>query len=216
MIRVHNLSKYYPTKAGAKYVFRNLNFILPNDRDIAILGGNGSGKSTLLRIMAGLDHGTHGKIITKNLLSWPLALSTGLVQQMTGRENVRFIVRLYGMRANPDVEAYVAEFAELGAEFDEPIKNYSSGMRAKFNFALSMGFNFDTYLIDEIMSVGDVSFKKKCTRALEEKRQSANIILVSHDLATIREHCNAALLLAYGQAEFYENVENAILRYRFL
>jgi len=216
MIEIRNLSKYYPTKFGAKFVFRDLNIAIPDDRDVAILGGNGAGKSTLLRILGGLDQGNSGKVVTRNMLSWPLALSTGLVNEMTARENVRFVSRLYGMRANPDVEAYIAEFAELGESFDMPIGEYSSGMRSKFNFALSMGFDFDTYLIDEIMAVGDQHFKKKCRNALEQKRETSNIILVSHDMKLVREHCNAAILLAFGHGEFYESVDNAIYRYRNL
>jgi len=216
MIRLDGVSKYYPTRFGPKYVLRDLNITLPDDRDIAILGANGVGKSTLLRLLGGIDFPSQGKIHSDRFISWPLALSSGFQKQMTGRENVRFVCRIHGVRETERIEEYVKEFCDLGDSFELPVGSYSSGMGAKYGFAVSMGFDFDTYLMDEIMSVGDAAFRKKCSQALIDKRKSSNIILVSHDEKTVRKHCNAAILLAYGRAEFYESVEYALYRYRNL
>ena len=212
MIALRNLGKYYPTRFGAQYVFRGLNVEIPDDRDVAILGKNGAGKSTLLRIIAGIDFPTEGEVATDRFISWPLALTSGLQGLMTGRENVRFVGRIHGITDLSAVERYVLDFSELGEKFDLPVSGYSSGMRSRYNFALSMAIDFDTYLLDEVMAVGDDSFRKKCTEALNERRERSNIILVSHQKNTIRDHCNAAILLAYGRAEFYEDIERAIYR----
>jgi len=216
MIRLEGMSKYYPTRFGPKYVLRDLNISLPDDRDIAILGANGAGKTTLLRLLGGIDFPSYGKIHSDRFISWPLALSSGFQKNMTGRENVRFVCRVHGVRNTSAIEEYVQEFCELGESFDLPVGSYSSGMSVKYSFAVSMGFDFDTYLMDEIMSVGDTAFRKKCSQALSEKRESSNIILVSHNEKTVREQCNAAILLAYGRAEFYESIDRALYRYRNL
>ena len=216
MIRLEGLSKYYPTRYGPHYVFRDINLRIPDDRDVAILGVNGAGKSTLMRIIGGIDQPSSGRVVSDRFISWPLGLTSGLNNQMTGRENTRFVCRIHGIRHTRAVERFVQDFAEIGDNYDLPIKGYSSGMRSKFNFALSMGFDFDTYLIDEVMAVGDQSFQRKCDDVLTEKRKSANVILISHQKGKVRNHCNAALLLAYGKAEFYESVEQAILRYDWL
>jgi capsular polysaccharide transport system ATP-binding protein len=216
MISLENVSKYYPTRFGPKYVLRDLNVNIPDDRDIAILGANGAGKSTLLRMIGGIDFPSSGTIRSDRFISWPLALQSGFQGVMTGRENVRFICRIHGVRETAEIEEFVKDFCELGDNFELPVQSYSSGMRSKYGFAVSMGFDFDTYLIDEIMSVGDESFRKKCEKAITEKRESANIILVSHNVGTLQKHCNAAILLAYGRAEFYESVDRAIFRYKSL
>jgi len=216
MIRLDSVSKYYPTRFGPKYVLKNLSFELPDDRDIAILGVNGSGKSTLLRLLGGIDFPTMGKIISDRFISWPLALSSGFQSGMSGRENVRFVCRIHGITTTSEIEEFVKDFSELGHSFELPVGSYSSGMKSKYSFAVSMAFDFDTYLMDEIMSVGDAAFRRKCSKALLDKRSSANIIFVSHDEGTIKEHCNAAILLAYGRAEFYESVDYALFRYRNL
>ena len=216
MIRLEGVSKYYPTRFGPNYVLKDLNISLPDDRDVAILGANGAGKSTLLRLLGGIDFPSHGKIVSDRFISWPLALASGFQRNMTGRENVRFVCRIHGRRKTADIEEFVKEFSELGESFELPVGSYSSGMGSKFSFAVSMGFDFDTYLMDEITSVGDASFRKKCSQALKDKRESANIILVSHDENLVREQCNAAILLAYGRAEFYQSVDRALFRYRNL
>ena len=216
MIQLENLSKYYPTRYGPKYVLKNVNLDIPCDRDIAILGPNGAGKSTLLRIIGGIDFPDTGRVKTKRFISWPLALGGGFQSNMTGRENVRFVCRIHGVRDTYDVEETVKQFSELGDSFELPVGSYSSGMRSKYNFAVSMGFDFDTYLMDEIIAVGDSSFRRKCEEAMENKRDSSNIILVSHAADLIRKHCDAAILLAYGRAEFYDSVDRALFRYESL
>jgi len=216
VITLNSVSKYYPTRFGPRYVLKNLNFTLPDDRDIALVGANGAGKSTLLRMLGGIDFPSFGRIASDRFISWPLALASGFQGKMTGRENVRFVCRIHGVRETADIEEYVKDFSELGRNFELPVGSYSSGMRAKYSFAVSMGFDFDTYLIDEITAVGDAAFRKKCKQALEEKRSSSNVIMVSHDESTLKAQCNAAILLAYGRAEFYESVERALYRYRNL
>lgn len=216
MIRLESVSKYYPTRFGPRYVFKDMNLSLPDDRDIAILGQNGAGKSTLLRLIGGIDFPSSGKIVSDRFISWPLALGSGFHKAMTGRENVRFVCRIHGVEDTAEIEEFVKEFAEIGNNFELPVGSYSSGMRTKFSFAVSMGFDFDTYLMDEILAVGDAAFKRKCNEALAAKRENANIILVSHNEDNIREHCNAAILLAYGRVEFYESVERALYRYQRL
>lgn len=216
MIKLENVSKYFPTRFGPKYVLKNLNLEIPVDRDVAILGANGAGKSTLVRILGGTDYPSYGRVVTDRFISWPLGLGSGFSASMSGRENVRFVCRIHGIRNTREYEEFVLGFSEIGKNFDLPVSNYSSGMRAKFSFAVSMAFDFDTYLIDEIMSVGDPAFRRKCSEALDVKRETANIILVSHEEGAIRKHCNAAILLAYGGAEYYESVERALFRYRNL
>ena len=216
MIKIDKLTKYYPSRFGAKVVFRDLSIVLPSDRDIAILGANGAGKSTLLRMIGGIERPNSGAIISNRRISWPLALSSGFHGNMSGRENVRFACRVYGIGETRPYEDWVKDFSEIGENYELPVGGYSSGMRSKFNFAASMAFDFDTYLLDEIMSVGDRDFKRKCEDTLDAKRQNSNIILVSHQMSTIRRHCNAAIVLVYGQAEFYESVDRAIFRYETL
>jgi len=216
MIHVKDVSKYYPTRFGPRYVLKNLDFKIPDDRDVAIIGVNGSGKSTLLRMLGGIDFPSYGRIISDRFISWPLALSSGFQRFMTGRENVRFVCRIHGVRETTDIEEYVKDFSELGQSFELPVGDYSTGMRAKYSFAVSMGFDFDTYLIDEITAVGDAAFRRKCKEALQDKRGSANVIMVSHEEPIQKEQSNAAILLAYGRAECYESIDRALLRYKNL
>ncbi len=216
MIRFNDVSKYFPTRFGPKYVLKNINLDIPDDRDVAILGKNGAGKSTLLRLLGGVDFPNEGRIQSNRFISWPLALTSGFQGTLTGRENVRFICRIHGVKSNRATEEFVKDFSELGGSFELPVSSYSSGMKSKYSFAVSMAFDFDTYLIDEIMAVGDAGFKKKCENAIGNKRENSNIILVSHNMNLLRRQCNAAILLAYGRAEFYESVEQAIFRYECL
>ncbi|WP_212515176.1 ABC transporter ATP-binding protein [Acinetobacter soli] len=216
MIEIKNLTKSYVTPKGRHYVFKNLNAILPENKSIAILGKNGAGKSTLLRVIGGIDFADSGKVVTQKTISWPVALSGGFQGSLTARQNVRFVARLY-LSLEHEVEQvieFVESFADIGKYFDMPVKSYSSGMRGRVGFGLSMAFNFDYYLLDEAGAVGDANFRKKSQKYLDELKQKSNIIMVSHDLNDLTRNCDVAFLMRHGQVEFFEDVAEAIGVYK--
>ncbi|MGR5254374.1 ABC transporter ATP-binding protein [Vibrio astriarenae] len=216
MIRLENLTKFYPSELGNQYVFRDINFTIPEGRNVALLGSNGAGKSTLFRILAGSEYPNKGRIVTDRSLSWPVALATGIHPQMTGRENTRFIGRVNGVGDLDEYEEKVKQFAELGIKYDLKVAGYSSGMRSRLAFGCCIAIDFDVYLIDEATSVGDQKFRKKAKQALLDKSQSAQVIMVSHELDEIREFCDSAIILHQGELEFYDDLEEAIAKYKTL
>ena len=215
MIILDGVSKYYPTKFGRNYVLRDIDICLPRDRNIGILGANGAGKSTLLRLLGGMDMPSKGRVIRQCRVSWPLALGGGFQGSMTGRENTRFVCRIHGVR-DTAAEEWVKEFSEIGQHFELPIKAYSSGMKSKFSFAVSMAFDFDIYLTDEITSVGDARFKQKCIDVFDKKRQTASLIMVSHDMKNLRQQCDMGILLRNSSLEVFDKIDDAIRIYQNL
>ena len=214
MIELKNVTKYFRTNNGKKYILKDVSISLP-DANIGILGRNGAGKSTLMRMLGQIEFPTKGTIYSPNSFSWPLGLSGGFVGNMTGRANVKFVSRLYSKNEEEmrNIVNYVRDFSELGDYFDMPIKTYSSGMKGRLSFGLSLAFDFDYMLIDETLSVGDSRFKVKAKEALKKKIESCNVLLVSHDMKTLRETCQAGLLVHEGQLYYYENINDAIERY---
>lgn len=217
MICLQGVTKSYPSKLGRQYVIRNVSCTLPTGRNIAILGRNGAGKSTLLRLLGGIDFPDRGTISTDQRISWPLGLSSGFQGSMTGRENCRFICRIHGWTNFAEVEDFVQEFSELGIKFDLPIKALSGGQKARIAFGMSMVFDFDIFLLDEIVSVGDPAFRKKASALLNAKRLNANIIMVSHAPAQLREFgCNLGIVIQEGRMTIYEDLEEALAIYQNL
>lgn len=216
MIQLQALTKYYPSQLGNQYIFRDVNFTLPEGHNIAILGSNGAGKSTLFRILAGSEYPNKGKVVTDKAISWPVALATGIHPQMTGRENTRFIGRINGVDDLDVYEEKVKKFAELGQKYDLPVSSYSSGMRSRLVFGCCISVDFDIYLIDEATSVGDQKFRKKAKQALLDKSKSANVIMVSHDMDEIKEFCDSAVILHEGQLTFYSNLAEGLEIYKEL
>ncbi len=216
MIELRNISKSYATKKGKIAVFQNLSLTIPGGKNVAILGNNGAGKSTLLRLLGGIDVPDSGKIVSEKTISWPVGLSGGLQGSLTGRENVKFVARVHGAEGARmrEVLRYVEDFAEIGAHFDHPVKAYSSGMRARLAFGLSLAFDFDYYLIDEAMSVGDAHFREKATKAFHDRINTANILLITHGMGQVRKLCNYVLLLKNGAIEKFEDVEKGIEAYQ--
>jgi len=211
MIILDNLTKSYMTSKGRHYLFKNLSLTLPSGKSIGLLGKNGAGKSTLLRIIGGIDYPDSGQVITHSRISWPVGLAGGFQGSLTGRQNVRFVARLYV--AEDQVASkikFVEDFAEIGKYFDMPVKSYSSGMRARLTFGLSMAFDFDYYLIDEVSGVGDASFRKKSAELIEERRQTSNFIMVTHNLKRLGKQCDVAVVLMDGKAVFFDDVAQAI------
>lgn len=216
MISLDRVTKSYMTLVGRKVVFRDLSFEIPSDMNVGLIGRNGAGKSTLMRLLGGADLPDSGKIVTEGRVSWPVGLRGGLQTNLTGRENVKFVCRIQGIRRKGMQEKirYVEEFAEIGDHFDLPVSTYSSGMRARLGFGASMAFDFDYYLIDEVMAVGDTSFKKKSQKVFEERLQRAKVILVSHNMKLIESMSDIIVHLHLGQVTVYEDVKRGIAAYR--
>ena len=215
MIELRNVTKYFRTNEGRKYILNDVSIVLP-EVNIGILGRNGAGKSTLIRMLGKIEFPNKGKIASSNSFSWPLGLSGGFVGNMTGKANVKFVCGLYGKsRAETkEIVAAVREFSDLGDYFDMPIKTYSSGMGGRLRFGLSLAFDFDYMLIDETLSTGDASFKKKAKDALKEKIENCHVLLVSHDMRTLSDICHAGLLLHEGQMHYYDHIDDAIKHYQ--
>lgn len=216
MIELVNLTKYYPTQNGRYYVFRDLNFSFPDGVSIGLMGRNGAGKSTLMRLMGGLDTPDHGQVRTTNSISWPVGLASGFQGSLSARDNVRFVCRLYGAHGEAMKEKirFVEEFAEIGKFFDLPMKTYSSGMKGRVSFGLSMAFSFDYYLIDEGMATGDPIFRKKAQAVFKDRTRDSSLILVSHNTRDIQDLCDVVVVLDNGQATLYENVTEGLAVYQ--
>jgi capsular polysaccharide transport system ATP-binding protein len=216
MIELRNVTKSYPVKSGQRYILRNVSLVIPDRLNIAVLGPNGAGKSTFLRLIGGVESADSGTIISDSDVSWPLGLTSGFQGSLTGRQNVLFVCSINGLRSAQisDVTNQVIDFAEIGEYFDMPVNTYSSGMRARLSFGLSMAFQFDVYLVDELTSVGDAIFREKAKAAFEKIRKRASLIFVSHNLKTLRESCQSALFLRDGIADFYPHIEDGISAYQ--
>lgn len=209
MIICANIFKTYKHGGGRKKVLQDVNFVVnPGDR-VALLGRNGAGKTTLIKLIGGVEMPTSGKVVRKMSVSWPLGFAGGFQGSLTGYDNARFISRLYGHDYD-ELKGYVEDFTELGRHLKMPVKTYSSGMRARLAFALSLAIEFDCYLIDEIILVGDQNFQRKCHRELFEKRAERSMIVASHNNDFVRESCNRAIIIHEGRATCYDDVEHAI------
>ena len=216
MIKLDRITKSYLLSDGRRhFVFKDLSFIFPEGANIGLIGPNGAGKSTLMNILGGIDIPDKGRVITNKSISWPVGLSGGLQGSLTARDNVKFVSRVYGYTGKEMQEKvrYVEEFAEIGEYFDQPIKTFSSGMRSRVTFGLSMAFDFDYYLIDEAGAVGDANFRKKSMSVYEEKLKSGNVILVSHNMNEVRSLCDHIVLISGGKAEVFDNIEEGIGMY---
>jgi ABC-type polysaccharide/polyol phosphate transport system ATPase subunit len=213
MIRLINVSKDYETKAGPRRVLDNINLVVNPGQRVGILGRNGAGKSTLVRLISGAEQPTSGTIERNMSVSWPLAFTGGFHGSLTGADNVRFICRIYGVDFEPRL-AFVEEFSQLGIYLNEPVSSYSSGMRARLAFAISMSVDFDCYLIDEVMAVGDEEFRERCKYELFEKRKDKAMLIVSHSHRYLRDTCERYLLFRNGTIEEFEDVDEVYFLYK--
>ncbi|MFA6125127.1 ABC transporter ATP-binding protein [Sphingomonas sp.] len=215
VIVADGLFKTYDTPTGPKHVLSNVSFTIGPGEKMAVLGRNGAGKSTLVKIVGGVERPNRGTIRRGMSMSWPLAFGGGFEVAMTGLDNIRFIARLYNRPIRETIER-VDDFAELGSNLLLPVRLYSSGMRARLAFALTLAIDFDCYLIDEVISVGDQRFHRKCHEALFVDRKDAAMILVSHDMGIIREYCSSALVLKRGHGQVFDELDLAISIYATL
>ena len=213
MITLTNVCKDYPTRVGPRRILDNVNLTVRPGEHIGILGRNGAGKSTLVRLISGAEPPTLGTIERNMSVSWPLAFSGGFHGALTGADNVRFICRIYGVDFEPRFQ-FVEEFSELGIYLNEPVSTYSTGMRARLAFAISMTVDFDCYLIDEVLSVGDARFRDRCKEELFEKRHHKAMIIVSHSHRNLKDTCDRFLLFRDGQVEHYDDFNEVYFQYK--
>lgn len=216
MIELKNVTKYYKMKGGKRHcVIDDVSLKIPANKSLAILGPNGAGKSTLLRLIGGAEAPNSGRIITNANISWPLGLSVGFQGSLSGRQNIQFVCAINGLTRSETkwVIEEVQAFAEIGNFFDMPVKTYSSGMRARLGFGLSINFDFDYYLIDELTSVGDTIFREKAQTEFLKIKEKASLVFVAHNVQTLRRSCDSALFLHDGKASYHDNIEDGIAAY---
>ena len=213
MIDIREVCKDYRTRQGRRRVLDKVNLEIGRADKVGILGRNGAGKSTMIRMISGAELPTTGSIHRSMSVSWPLAFGGAFQGSLTGMDNLRFICRVYGADARV-AEPFVQEFSELGDYLREPVKSYAAGMRARLAFAISMAVEFDCFLIDEIIAVGDSRFHEKCHRELFDRRRDRSLVIVSHDAGYIREHCNRAAVLVSGELHRFDEVQEDLDFYR--
>lgn len=209
MIRLERLSKSFRRNGGTNRILSDVSFELPDVPGIAVLGRNGAGKSTLLRLIAGSMQPDAGRVVSDGTISWPMGFAGGFHPALSGMQNVRFVARIHGK--NPTALAdFVAQYAELGPAMHHKVETYSTGMRARLAFATSIGIDFDTYLVDEIIGVGDAAFRQKCQRSFRQRLCSAKVLMVSHNADTLRAFCQSALLIEGGQITWFPELEDGL------
>jgi capsular polysaccharide transport system ATP-binding protein len=217
MITATGVYKDYHSETQHTYhrVLNDVSFSVARGEKIAVLGRNGAGKSTLIRLVAGVELPTSGTIERQMSVSWPVGLNGGIGGAMTGNDNIRFICRIYN-KPFPATREFIDDFAQLGKFLAEPVKTYSAGMRARLNFALSVAIDFDCYLIDEIIAVGDHRFQRRCQEELFEKRADRSLILAAHLPQVVRDYCSRALILHRGRGKMFDDIDLAIDIYQDL
>ncbi|MDR1936681.1 MAG: ABC transporter ATP-binding protein [Candidatus Accumulibacter sp.] len=215
MIVIEDLHKRYKTEHGpGKWVLRGIDLTIPRHVNVGLIGANGAGKSTLLRIIGGIDHPNKGRVERRCRLSWPMGQG-GLEPTLTGRQNAKFVCRVHGHQGDLlDRLSFVRDFSELGEAFDEPLNTYSSGMRSRLQFALSLAFDFDIYISDEVTAAGDAAFRKKAAAAFKAMAGRAGLIMVAHDENTLRQFCQAAVFLYQGKAHWFDAIGEAFKAYK--
>lgn len=209
MIVLDNLTKTYVLQGTRKVVLDRVTAVFPSRTSVALLGRNGAGKSTLLSMIAGTVLPTSGQILSDGRISFPVGFAGSFHPDLTGAQNTRFVARVYGADTQALME-FVKDFAELGPHFYLPIRTYSSGMKSRLAFGVSMGLKFDTYLIDEITAVGDAAFRAKSRAVFEDRMKRSGAVFVSHSMSQIRELCTAGAVLDGGRLHYHDRIEDAI------
>ncbi|MFD1740223.1 ABC transporter ATP-binding protein [Cypionkella sinensis] len=210
IIELVNVTKSYRLQnGGRKYVLINSNIKIPARKIVGVMGRNGAGKSTTLRLISGTQDVDSGKVIRRGTISWPVGFSGSFHPELTGAQNTRFIARVYGTDTD-DLLNFVKEFADLGRYIDMPFKTYSSGMRSRLAFGISMGIPFDLYLMDEVTAAGDTSFRDKCNQMLTQRLKVSGAIFVSHSTQAIKATCNSAIVLENGIMRYFDDIDEGL------
>ena len=216
MIVADDLYKRYRTPTGmGKWVLQGLTFTIPPKTNVGIIGGNGAGKSTLLHILGGVDYPSKGRVERNCRMSWPMGYAGGMQGSLTGRQNARFVCRLHGHEDDiKDRVAFIEGFAEIGAAFDEPVRNYSSGMKSRLNFAMSLAFDFDVCISDEVTAAGDARMRQKAADAFKNLAQRSGLLMAAHSESTLKQFCQSGIFLNDGRAHWFDDIDEALKAYK--
>jgi len=212
MISLEGLSKTFVMHGKRKVIADDINMVFPSGVSVALLGRNGAGKSSLLAMISGFLEPDQGRIVVQGTMSWPVGFSGSFHPDLTGAQNIRFIARVYGVDTE-GLSDFVRDFADLGDHFDLPVRTYSSGMKSRLSFGVSMGVKFDTYLVDEVTAVGDADFKRKSRAVFLERMRSSGAVFVSHSMGGVRKFCQAGAVLDKGKLTYFDDVEEAIAQH---
>ncbi len=215
MIELRNVSKTYRLNGVQKQVARDIDFTFPTGERVALLGQNGAGKSTMLKMIAGTIAPDKGQVVSTGTVSWPVGFAGSFHGDMTGAQNVRFTARVYGVDVDEMVR-FCNDFAQIGAHFQLPVRSYSSGMKARLAFAMSMAIPFDTYLIDEVTAVGDAAFRLKSETILNDRLSKSGTIIVAHSPNLLKRLCQSGVVLFNGRFFYYARVQKAIEHHEYL
>lgn len=216
MIVVEDVHKRYQTPHGVgDWVLRGISLTIPTRVSVGLIGVNGAGKSTLLSIIGGVDQPNKGRVERRCRVSWPMGYGGGLEPTLTGRQNAKFVCRIHGHEENlADRLAFIKDFSGLNAFFDKPVNTYSSGMRSRLHFAMSLAFDFDVYISDEVTAAGDAAFRNKTAAAFKHKAEKKSVIMVSHSEGTLKDFCQAGIWLHQGKALWFDRIDDALEAYK--
>ncbi len=218
MIVVTDVHKRYQTDHGpGPWILKGVNLTIPRNVNVGLLGGNGAGKSTLLRIIGGVDQPSRGQVKRTCRVSWPMGYGGGLQGSLSGRQNAKFVCRIHGHTSRAALDDrlhYIQDFSRLGDSFEEPVKTYSSGMKSRLQFALSLAIDFDVYISDEVTAAGDAAFTKKAADAFKGLANKAGLIMVSHSEGTLKQFCQSGVWLNQGQAHWFDQIDDALAAYK--
>ena len=208
VIRFENVGKTYHGRKFEKVVFTDLSFTIRKGEALGICGANGAGKSPLMRLISGVEQPTSGSVTRTMTTSWPIGYASCFQSSLTGADNSRFIARVYN-KPEKELLEYVEDFAQLGPYFRQPVKTYSAGMAARLAFGISLAIDFECYLVDEITGAGDERFRARSEAALAARRDSATLIMISHDPATLKAYCRRGAVLFGGSLIHFDDVAEA-------
>jgi capsular polysaccharide transport system ATP-binding protein len=212
VIQLTGVRKHYEVHGRPRTVLDGVDAQFGRGEAVGILGRNGAGKTTLLRLIAGVEYPNSGRVERGMSVSWPLGFAGAMHYSISGADNARFIARLYGKPIGPTLD-FVEDFAEVGEYYRMPVRTYSSGMMMRLGFALSLAVDFDCYLVDEVVSVGDSRFAERCRQALLDRRGRSALLMVSHSEEVVRSFCTSAAVLSNGRLTRYEDLDEAIAVY---
>ena len=213
MIELRNLSKTYHLNGVSKVVARDITFTFPKGECVGLIGANGAGKSTMLKLIAGTLHPDRGEVIRHGSVSWPVGFAGSFHGDLTGAQNVKFVARIYGVDTDEMMD-FTRDFSQLGSHFFLPVRTYSSGMKSRLSFAMSMAVQFDIYLIDEITAVGDGAFQSKSEAMLTDRLKHSSAVFVSHSMAQMERLCTSGVVLQNGRFFYYARIQKALEHYQ--